>query len=189
MPKHRPVATRPHVVRRKRSSLPIRREEVGVGSRSVGRGFRARVPGAPELSEECQSSRTRRSSWGPAGTVSEIRRNGRAREGGQIVGGRETTCRTFALRVGSGEPTPPPTNGSYRLRTGIGSVESLCSMRGERRSRGRSRSLPNPSPDFFTGELQRGSVVNRGSRLSSVMETLIDNAESSARSNQRFNPM
>ena len=43
--------------------------------------------------------------------------------------------------------------------------------------------------DLFTGELQRGSVVNRGSRLSSVMETLIDNAESSARSNHGFNPM
>ena len=40
-------------------------------------------------------------------------------------------------------------------------------MRGERRSLGRSRSLPNPSPDLFTGELQ-----------SSVMETLIDNADS-----------
>ena len=26
------------------------------------------------------------------------------------------------------------------------------SMRGERRSRGRSRSLPNPSPDLITGE-------------------------------------
>ena len=35
------------------------------------------------------------------------------------------------------------------------------SMRGERRSRGTSRSLPNPSPDLFTGELQRASVVNR----------------------------
>ena len=63
------------------------------------------------------------------------------------------------------------------------------SMRGERRSRGRSRSLPNPSPDLVTGE-QRGSVVNeRSHRLSSVMETLIDNADSSARSNHRFNPM
>ena len=67
-------------------------------------------------------------------------------------------------------------------------LRAELSRRGERRSRGRSRSLPNPSPDLFTGELQRGSVVNRG-RLSSVMETLIDNAESSARSNHRFNPM
>ena len=90
----------------------------------------------------------------------------------------------------SGPETPHPTNGSSRLRTGIGSVESLraqLSMRGERRSRGRSRSLPNPSPDLSAGELQRSAVGSH--RLSSVMETLIDNAESSARSNHRFNPM
>ena len=114
-PQHRPVATSPHVVRRNRSSLPLRREFRS--SRSVGRRFRARVPGALELSEEGESSRTRRSSWGPVGTVSEIRRTigeavaslrRRAREGGQVVGGSETTCRTFAFRVGSGEPTPLP---------------------------------------------------------------------------------
>ena len=73
--------------------------------------------------------------WGRAGTVSEIRGTigeavasprRRAREGGQVVGGSETTCGTFAFRVGSQETTPPPTNGSSRLRTGIGSVESLC---------------------------------------------------------------
>ena len=41
-------------------------------------------------------------------------------------------------------------------------LRAELSRRGERRSRGRSRSLPNPSPDLFTGELQRGSVVNGG---------------------------
>ena len=108
--------------------------EVGTSSRSVGRGFWTRVPDTPELSEEGKSSRTRCSTWGPVGTVSEIRRKigeavasprRRAREGGQVVGGSETTCGTFAFRVGSRETTAPPTNGSFRLRTGIGSVESL----------------------------------------------------------------
>ena len=54
----------------------------------------------------------------------------------------------------------------------IGSVESVCGgiatragrsscsvVDARRRSRGRSRSLPNPSPDLVTGE-QLGSVVN-----------------------------
>ena len=41
-----------------------------------------------------------------------------------VVGRSETTCGTFAFRVGSGEPSP--TNSSNRLCTGIGSVESLC---------------------------------------------------------------
>ena len=122
----------------------------------------------------------------------------RAREGGQVVGRSATTCRTFAFRVGSREAHTtlhqrfPP---DYAQE--IGSVESLCGGIATRAgrssctcSRGRSRSLPNPSPDLFAGELQRGSVVNRGSqRLSSVMETLIDNAESSARSNHRFYSM
>ena len=60
-----------------------------------------------------------------------------------------------------------------------GDFRAELSRRGERRSHGRSRSLPNPSHDLFSGEVQRGSV-DRG-RLSSVMETLIDNAEPSQR--------
>ena len=70
------------------------------------------------------------------------------------------------------EPTPPP---------------FVWRDYNETRSSWRNRSLTNHAD---TGELQRGSVVNRGShRLSNVMETVIDNAESSARSNHRFNPM
>ena len=60
--------------RRGRNRRSGESSEVGTGSRSVGRGFRARVPGAPELFEEGQSSGTRCSSWGPVGTDSEIRR-------------------------------------------------------------------------------------------------------------------
>ena len=111
----------------------------------------------PELCEEGQSSGTRRSTWSPVGTVFEIRRTigevvasprRRAREGSQAVGGSETTCRTFTFRVGSRESTtPPPT-------VPADNAQELVQLRVC--SRGRSRLLPNPSPDLFTGELQHG---------------------------------
>ena len=78
------------------------------------------------------------------------------------------------------------------LRRERDDLRAEMSKRGDKRSRGRSRSLANPSSDLITGDfsLQRVPVVNRGScRASSVMETLIDNADSVVRSNHRFNPM
>ena len=122
-------------------------------------------------------------------------------EGGQAVGGSETTFRTFAFRVGSRETTPPSTNCSSKLLTGICSCESLrggivkrpedfvhkCEARGA--VVGGAGHCPIHFPDLFTGKLQHCSVVNKGHhRLSSVMETLIDNAES-AKSNHRFNTL
>ena len=98
---------------------------------------------------------------------------------------RKTTCSTFAFRVGSGESPPPtvPTDYAQELVQLRACLEGLqreredlraeLSRRGERRSRGRSRSFHLPISSL---EYKRGSV-DRG-RLSSVMETLIDNAES-----------
>ena len=85
-------------------------------------------------------------------------------------------------------------NGSSRLRTGIGSVESLRggiekifvhSCRCE--ARGAVVGGAGHCPNLSAGELQRSAVGSH--RLSSVMETLIDNAEFSARLNHRFYPM
>ena len=48
-------------------------------------------------------------------------------------------------------------------------LRAQLSMRGERRSRGRSRSLPNPSPDLSAGELQRSAVGSH--RLDQVLDS------------------
>ena len=68
-------------------------------------------------------------------------------------------------------------------------LRAELSKRGERRSRGRSRSLPNPSTGLFTGELQRVSAVNRGNHHPlSGMETMIDQGDTLSRGN-RYNPL
>ena len=56
-----------------------------------------------------------------------------------------------------------------------------------------ARSLAVPSPDLVMGDnsMQSPSVlaIRSGRNSSSVMETLIDQADSSVKSNHRFNPM
>ena len=72
-PRHKSPSTDPS--RPAHTSFARRGRNRRLGESSeVGTGFRARVPGAPELSEEGQSRGKMPSSWGPAGTVSEVRR-------------------------------------------------------------------------------------------------------------------
>ena len=181
-------------------------------SRSVGGGI-------PDPSSRCSRTLWRRaklrhktfqlgSGWSSLRNSSNDRRSGsessteRAKEARLLEEAKQRAARLRTELVAESPHYDPPTNPAdyaqelVQLRVCVeefqrerGEFRAELSTQGERRSRGRSRSLPNPSPDLFAGELQRGSVNKGTHRLSSVMQTLIDNAESFVRSNRRFNVM